>query len=77
MLCNHGQSVLLINFVCSARARNIDLSNLLVFTTDLETTDLVTSLGLTAYYDQGVRIFVWIFYPLLMLYLNDVTFFGV
>jgi hypothetical protein len=54
MLCNHGQSVLLSNFICSAKARNLELSNVIVFTTDQETTDLVTALGLTAYYDQGV-----------------------
>jgi hypothetical protein len=56
MLCNHGQSVLLSNFICAAKARNLELSNVIVFTTDQETTDLVTSFGLTAYYDQGVRI---------------------
>jgi hypothetical protein len=56
MMCNYGQAVLLNNFICTAQARNINLSNLIVFTTDQETTDLVTSFGLTAYFDQGVRI---------------------
>ena len=55
MMCNYGQAVLLNNFICTAQARNINLSNLIVFTTDQETTDLVTSFGLTTYYDQGVR----------------------
>ena len=57
MLCNYGQAVLLNNFICSAQVRHINLSNLIVFTTDQETTDLVTAFGLTAYYDQGVRAF--------------------
>jgi hypothetical protein len=62
MLCNHGQSVLLSNFICSAKARNLELSNVIVFTTDQETTDLVTALGLTAYYDKGVRINLFRYY---------------
>ena len=57
MMCNYGQAVLLNNFICNAQSRNINLSNLIVFTTDQETTDLVTSFGLTAFYDQGVRAF--------------------
>ena len=52
MVCNFGQAELLMNFVCSAKSRGLDVSNILVFTTDQETTDLVTALGLTAYYDQ-------------------------
>jgi hypothetical protein len=55
MMCNYGQAVLLNNFICTAQSREINLSNLIVFTTDQETTDLVTSYGLTAYYDQEVR----------------------
>lgn len=56
MFCNYGQAVLLNNFICTAQARNINLSNLIVFTTDQETTDMVASYGLTAYYDQGVSV---------------------
>ena len=52
MVCNQGQSELLVNFVCAAKAKDFDLSNLLVFATDEETRDLATSLGLTATYDQ-------------------------
>lgn len=52
MVCNYGQSQLLMNFICSAKSRNFPVSNVIVFTTDQETTDIVTSLGLTAYYDQ-------------------------
>jgi hypothetical protein len=55
MVCNFGQSELLMNFVCAARARNLDTSNVIVFTTDPETTAIAESLGLTAYYDERVR----------------------
>ena len=58
MVCNYGQSELLMNFVCAARRRNLDLSNIIVFTTDQETTDIATSLGLTAYFDHRVRILI-------------------
>jgi hypothetical protein len=56
MVCNYGHSALLSNFICSAQARNLDISNLIVFATDQETADLVASYGLTAYYDQAVRV---------------------
>jgi hypothetical protein len=55
MVCNFGQSELLVNFVCSARSRKMDISSILVFATDTETLDLATSLGLTAFYDERVR----------------------
>mmetsp|Transcript_333 Transcript_333/g.762 ORF Transcript_333/g.762 Transcript_333/m.762 type:complete len:651 (-) Transcript_333:506-2458(-) len=51
LTCNHGQSSLLINFVCSSRRRGFDLGNILVFPTDIETKDLAEGLGLTTYYD--------------------------
>lgn len=54
MVCNFGQSELLVNFVCSARSRNMDISSILVFATDPETLELATSLGLTAFYDERV-----------------------
>lgn len=54
MVVNFGQSELLMNFVCAARSRGFDLDNVIVFTTDKESTDLVTALGLTAYYDKRV-----------------------
>jgi hypothetical protein len=56
MVCNFGQSELLLNFVCSARRRHLDLANLLVFATDSETAELVTALGITVYYDHRVRV---------------------
>jgi len=52
MVCNFGQSMLLMNFVCAARSRNLDTSSILVFATDLETKALAESLGLTAFYDE-------------------------
>ena len=50
-----GQSELLMNFVCSATARNLDLSAVLVFATDEETKELAEGLGLTAFFDRTVR----------------------
>jgi Nucleotide-diphospho-sugar transferase len=52
MVCNFGQSELLFNFVCSARARGLDLSSVLLFATDDDTTALAQSLGL-AVFDVG------------------------
>jgi hypothetical protein len=54
MVCNFGQSELLVNFVCAARSRNLDTSAILVFSTDLETKELAEQLGLTAFYDAKV-----------------------
>ena len=54
MVSNFGQSELLANFVCSAKSRNMDLSSVLVFATDLETKELAESLGLAAFYDKWV-----------------------
>jgi len=56
MVCNFGQVELLMNFVCSAKSRGFDLSNILVFTTDEQSTELVEAMGLTAYFDKRVRI---------------------
>ncbi len=54
MLCNQGQSELFINFVCSARSRNLDTSQILLFATDLETKELAEGLGITTFYDEKV-----------------------
>lgn len=51
LVCNFGQSELLMNFVCSARSRNLDVSNILVFATDTDTRDLCLGLGIATYYD--------------------------
>lgn len=52
LVCNLGQSELLVNFICHAKAHNFDLSRVLVFCTDLETKKIVESFGLTAFHDE-------------------------
>lgn len=54
MICNHGQSELFINFVCSARSRNLDTSRILLFATDIETKELAEALGIATFYDEKV-----------------------
>ena len=54
LVCNLGQSELLMNFICSARARGFDLSNVLVFCTDEETQKIADALGVTTFYDSVV-----------------------
>ncbi len=54
MVCNHGQSELLMNFVCTAQRRNLTISNAIVFATDQATYDLAISMGLAAYYEERV-----------------------
>lgn len=45
MLCNQGQSELLLNFKCACMARNLDTSNVLVFATDQATMKLANASG--------------------------------
>jgi len=54
LTCNYGQSELLMNFACSARARGFDLSSVLVFPTDMETKELAEGIGLTAFYEEKI-----------------------
>ena len=56
MTCNHGQSELLLNFVCSAKARGFDLKNVLVFPTDVETKELAEGTGLHAFYEESIMV---------------------
>ena len=56
MIVNKGQSDLLTNFVCSSRANDFDLSNVLIFATDEDTREIVTQLGMDVFYDSTVRI---------------------
>ena len=56
MVSNFGQSELLINFVCAAKSRNLDISSIIVFATDIETKELAEGLGLVAFYDKWVSI---------------------
>jgi len=52
LVCNYGQSELLLNFICSCRHRGLDLSHVLVFATDEETRDLVQAAGVHVFYDE-------------------------
>lgn len=52
MTVNIGQSELLANFVCNARSRGLDISNVVVFPTDIESKTLSEGLGMTTYYDE-------------------------
>jgi len=53
LVCNYGQSELLLNFVCGARHhRGLDLNHILVFATDLETRDLLRAAGVAVFYDE-------------------------
>lgn len=54
MVCNFGQSELLMNFICSCRARGLDTSQILVFATDEATRDLAEGMGVTAFFDEKV-----------------------
>ena len=52
MTCNKGQSELLVNFVCSTKARNLESNQIILFATDKETEKLCQDLGLPyCYYD--------------------------
>ena len=52
---NKGQSELLINFVCSARARGLDIRNLVVFPTDLYSKELAEGMGLATFFSEEVK----------------------
>ncbi|CAJ1939267.1 unnamed protein product [Cylindrotheca closterium] len=54
LVCNHGQSELLHNFVCNARAKGLDLSQLFLFATDEKTHELAQSLGIASFHDESV-----------------------
>ena len=65
MVCNTGQSDLLINFICSARARGFgDVVNekVLVFATDEGMLKIARGLGLNAFYDEEVSSSVVFFF---------------
>eukprot|EP00536_Pseudo-nitzschia_multiseries_P004549 jgi/Psemu1/188355/e_gw1.76.92.1 len=56
MVCNFGQSELLLNFICNARAKGFGdlLQNILLFATDQETHDLAQSMGITSVYIESI-----------------------
>ena len=62
MVCNTGQSELLINFICSAQARgfgDVVREKVLVFATDEGVLDIAQGLGLRAFYDEEVGVLVF------------------
>merc|ERR1712157_210120 len=54
LVCNLGQSSLLMNFVCGARSKGFDLGHVLVFATDQYTYTIAQGLGLNTYYDKTI-----------------------
>ena len=57
MVCNTGQSDLLINFICAATARgfgDIVREKVLVFATDKGVLDIGLGLGLRTFYDEEI-----------------------
>mmetsp|Transcript_18189 Transcript_18189/g.41162 ORF Transcript_18189/g.41162 Transcript_18189/m.41162 type:complete len:631 (-) Transcript_18189:2729-4621(-) len=49
---NQGQAELLMNFVCSSRAKGFDLKNLIVFPSDDFSREIAEGLGLATFYNQ-------------------------
>ncbi|KAL3905403.1 MAG: hypothetical protein SGILL_009691, partial [Bacillariaceae sp.] len=54
MVCNKGQSLLLHNFACNAKAKGLDLSRVIVFATDEYTKEMAEGLGLHVFYNEAV-----------------------
>jgi hypothetical protein len=52
MVCNKGQANMLLNFVCSAKARGLSLEHVVIFATDSETAAIAKSLGLATFLDE-------------------------
>ncbi len=74
LTCNMGQSELLLNFVCNAKAKGLDVGNILVFPTDEETKELAEGLGLTTFHDERVRTLhgiTYLQYHCSLMYLNS------
>lgn len=53
-VCNYGQVELFHNYVCSAKARGLDYSHILMFATDEKTYDLCKALGIPVYYNEAI-----------------------
>ena len=54
-VCNYGQSQLLQNFICNARAKGLDpSSSIFLFATDIKTYQLAKSLNVTVFYDEAI-----------------------
>jgi len=57
MTVNQGQSDLLTNFLCAARARDLDVSRVIVFVSDEETKFLVEGMSLDL--EDHLRVMVY------------------
>jgi len=51
---NSGHASMLMNFVCSCRARGFSLDNALVFATDRDVHQVARDLGLESFYDDSI-----------------------
>ena len=51
---NSGHASMLMNFVCSCRARGFSLDNVLVFATDPDAHQVARNLGLESFYDNSI-----------------------
>ena len=54
LVCNKGQAPLFRNFVCNARAKNLDLSHVVMFATDLETKRMCEELNIAVWYEESI-----------------------
>jgi hypothetical protein len=54
MVANHGHFRFFLNFYCSAHARGLDISRVLLFATDKETFKLATSMNIAVFFDDRV-----------------------
>jgi hypothetical protein len=54
MVCNRGQSLLLWNFACNAKAKGLDLSRVIVFATDDYTKEMAQGLGLHVFANKAI-----------------------
>mmetsp|Transcript_55015 Transcript_55015/g.61462 ORF Transcript_55015/g.61462 Transcript_55015/m.61462 type:complete len:579 (+) Transcript_55015:49-1785(+) len=54
LTCNKGQSIMFQNFVCNARAKELDLSHIVMFATDEATVKLSNDLGIHVWYDEAI-----------------------
>mmetsp|Transcript_60629 Transcript_60629/g.148740 ORF Transcript_60629/g.148740 Transcript_60629/m.148740 type:complete len:605 (+) Transcript_60629:148-1962(+) len=54
LVCNKGQAPLFRNFVCNARAKNLDLSHIVMFATDQETKTMCEELNIAVWYEESI-----------------------
>ena len=54
LVCNRGQSDLMMNFACNCKAKGIDTGNVLVFATDQHTHEVAEGMGFASFYDKRV-----------------------